>query len=152
MHVIKIIEFDKNETIAQEGKAFDKLGILLKGKVQSVQYDYLGNRTIVSDVEPLQIFGEAFSCIKTKLPVNIETTQKCKVLFLISDKISNPCSNGCMFHKQLINNLLHILANKNVNLTQKNRMYVKKDYKRKIANLFKFRIYKTKFKRVLYFL
>ena len=97
----KVIEFDKNKTVMQEGKVFDKLGILLEGNLQVVQYDYLGNRTIISTVEPLQIFGEAFSYVKTKFPMNVETTEKSKVLFLISDRISNPCPNGCVFHKQL---------------------------------------------------
>ena len=128
----KIIELDKNEIIMQEGKVFDKLGILLEGKAQIVQYDYLGNRTIISTVEPSEIFGEAFSYTKTKLPVNIEAVQKCRVLFLISDRISNPCPNGCVFHKQLINNLLHILAHKNVNLTQKIECMSKRTTKEKL--------------------
>ncbi|MBP3846326.1 Crp/Fnr family transcriptional regulator [bacterium] len=128
----KIIEFDKNKTVMQEGKVFDKLGILLEGNLQVVQYDYLGNRTIISTVEPLQIFGEAFSYVKTKFPMNVETTEKSKVLFLISDRISNPCPNGCVFHKQLINNLLHILAHKNVNLTQKIECMSKRTTKEKL--------------------
>ena len=128
----KVIEFDKNKTVMQEGKVFDKLGILLEGNLQVVQYDYLGNRTIISTVEPLQIFGEAFSYVKTKFPMNVETTEKSKVLFLISDRISNPCPNGCVFHKQLINNLLHILAHKNVNLTQKIECMSKRTTKEKL--------------------
>lgn len=128
----KVIEFDKNKTVMQEGKVFDKLGILLEGKLQIVQYDYLGNRTIISTVEPLQIFGEAFSYVKTKLPINVETIEKSKVLFLISDRISNPCQNGCVFHKQLINNLLHILAHKNINLTQKIECMSKRTTKEKL--------------------
>ncbi|MBR1681652.1 Crp/Fnr family transcriptional regulator [bacterium] len=128
----KVIEFDKNKTVMQEGKVFNKLGILLAGNLQVVQYDYLGNRTIISTVEPLQIFGEAFSYVKTKFPMNVETTEKSQVLFLISDRISNPCQNGCIFHKQLINNLLHILAHKNVNLTQKIECMSKRTTKEKL--------------------
>lgn len=128
----KVIEFDKNKTVMQEGKVFDKLGVLLEGHLQIVQYDYLGNRTIISTVEPLQIFGEAFSYVKSKLSVNIETSEKSKVLFLISDRISNPCPNGCLFHKRLINNLLHILSNKNINLTQKIECMSKRTTKEKL--------------------
>ena len=128
----KIIEFGKNKIVMQEGKIFDKLGILLEGNLQIVKYDYLGNRTIISTVKPLQIFGEAFSCVKTKFPMNVEATEKSKVLFLISDRISNPCLNGCVFHKQLINNLLHILAHKNINLTQKIECMSKRTTKEKL--------------------
>ncbi|MBR1942999.1 Crp/Fnr family transcriptional regulator [bacterium] len=128
----KVFEFEKNTTVIKEGKIFDKLGVLLEGNLQIVQYDYLGNRTILSTIEPLQIFGEAFSCVKTKFPMNVETTQKSKVLFLISDRISNPCPNGCIFHKQLVNNLLHILAHKNVNLTQKIECMSKRTTKEKL--------------------
>ncbi|MBO6256868.1 Crp/Fnr family transcriptional regulator, partial [bacterium] len=70
--------------------------------------------------------------VKTKFPMNVETTEKSKVLFLISDRISNPCPNGCVFHKQLINNLLHILAHKNVNLTQKIECMSKRTTKEKL--------------------
>lgn len=129
---VNVFECGKNKTVMQEGKVFDKLGILLEGNLQIVQYDYLGNRTIISTVEPLQIFGEAFSYVKTKFPMNVETTVKSKVLFLISDRISNPCPNGCVFHKQLINNLLHILAHKNVNLTQKIECMSKRTTKEKL--------------------
>lgn len=128
----KIIEFDKNKTVMREGKIFDTLGVLLTGNLQIVQYDYSGNRTIISTVEPYNIFGEAFSYSKSKLPVNIETTEKSTVLFLKSDKVSNPCHNACLFHKTLTNNLLNIISQKNIDLTKKIECMSKRTTKEKL--------------------
>ena len=38
------------------------MGILLSGSVQILKEDMFGNRTIVSRMEPGDLFGEAFSC------------------------------------------------------------------------------------------
>ena len=128
----KLIKYDKNITIFEEGKVLHSFGVVLSGKLQVVQYDFSGNRSVLNLLEPFQIFGEAFSYVGTNFPMNVETIEKSEVLIMNSTKISNPCENGCKFHKQLINNLLHILAHKNVNLTQKIECMAKRTTREKL--------------------
>jgi len=113
-----IKKYDKGENVISEGDKINKFGLLIEGKLQVVQYDYLGNKSILSIIEPKQIFGEAFAYVNKNSSLDVETIEKSTVLFLDSDKLSSPCQNCCSFHKQLVKNLLFIISNKNVNLTE----------------------------------
>ena len=127
-----IKKYDKGETVISEGQKLNKFGLLIEGKLQIVQYDYLGNKSVISVIEPKQIFGEAFAYVNKNSSLDVETTEKSKVLFLDSDKLSTPCEHCCTFHKQLVKNLLFIISNKNVNLTQKIECMSKRTTKEKL--------------------
>ena len=127
-----IKKYDKGETIISEGQKLNKFGLLIEGKLQIVQYDYLVNKSVISVIEPKQIFGEAFAYVNKNSSLDVETTEKSKVLFLDSDKLSTPCEHCCTFHKQLVKNLLFIISNKNVNLTQKIECMSKRTTKEKL--------------------
>lgn len=111
--------YKKDETVLSEGTEIKKFGLLIEGRLQVVQYDYFGNKSVLSIIEPKQIFGEAFAYVNKISSMNVETIEDSKILFLDSEKLSTPCNNGCSFHKQLVKNLLYIISNKNVNLTEK---------------------------------
>jgi len=114
-----IRHFNKIANVLAEGKALDRFGVLLSGKLQIVQYDYFGNRTILSSLHPVQLFAEAFAYVDAKFPLTVEACEKSTVLFLDSTKCARTCQRRCVFHTEMAYNLLHILAHKNVNLTQK---------------------------------
>ena len=68
----KEYSYKKGETIFAEGDKAKYIGIVLKGSVQAVRVDYYGNRSIVTNIEPPQLFGEAFACAELKsLPVDV---------------------------------------------------------------------------------
>ena len=124
--------YKKDELVLSEGIEIKKFGLLIEGKLQIVQYDYLGNKSILSIIEPNQIFGEAYAYVNKIPSMNVEALIDSKVLFLDSDKLSSPCHNCCTFHKQLVKNLLFIISNKNVNLTEKIECMAKKTTKEKL--------------------
>jgi len=127
-----IKKYDRGETVISEGDKIDKFGLLIEGALQVVQYDYLGNKSVVSVIEPKQIFNEAFAYVNKISSLDVEAIEKSKVLFLDSDKLSTPCENCCTFHKQLVKNLLYIISNKNINLTQKIECMSKRSTKEKL--------------------
>ena len=57
----QIKKYSRDEFIFHEGKQTQVSGILISGALQIVEYDFNGNRTIISTIEPLQLFGEAYS-------------------------------------------------------------------------------------------
>ena len=126
--------YSKKETVVSDGKIIDAIGIVVEGKLQIVQYEYSGNRAVLSTLSPNRIFGEAFSYTGIKMPLNVEAVEDSKVLFLQSSKIYCPCHNNCTFHNKLINNLFGILAKKNVNLIQKIECMSKKTTREKILS------------------
>ena len=127
-----IKKYDKGETVISEGQKINKFGLLIEGRLQVVQYDYLGNKSVISIIEPKQVFGEAYAYVDKISSLDVEVIEKSQVLFLDSDKLSTPCEHCCTFHKQLVKNLLYIISNKNVNLTQKIECMSKRTTKEKL--------------------
>ena len=107
--------FDKKCTIFTEGAPAKTIGILLSGSAQVAQVDYNGNRSILSEVRPSEVFAEAFACAEIEaLPVSIIADEPCEVMLIDCRHILQTCSNGCGFHHQLIFNLMRDLATKSI--------------------------------------
>lgn len=112
--------YPKESLIRQEGDAADFIGIVLKGSIQILQYDYNGNRNINASFSEGDMFAEALSCAEIpSLPFSILAMSDCDILFFNKNKILHQCSGACEFHNQLIQNLLKIVAQKNMKLNQK---------------------------------
>lgn len=117
---VRIVSVKKNAIIFSEGDPANIVGIVLVGNVQVVRDDYYGNRSIVATIEAGNLFAEAFACSDIpNLPVSIIASENSEIMLLDCRRILTPCSNVCEFHAKLINNLLRIVANKNLLLNQK---------------------------------
>ena len=113
-------DFEKGEYIRSEGDAADFIGIVLEGEIHVLQDDYYGNRNLNFSFQAGDMFAEAFACAgASELPVDILATGKAKILFLNRDMLFGECSKTCEFHSVLIQNLLKIVACKNMLLNQK---------------------------------
>ena len=130
----KIKEYKKNQLVFQNGCKTNNGGIVLNGALQIVQYDYFGNRSILSRIEENQLFGISYSLCNLALPICIEASTDSVILFINADKIITPCKKLCQNHIVLMNNLLNILARKNVNLNQKIECLSKRTTREKILN------------------
>lgn len=112
--------YEKSEFIFNEGESISKIGIVLSGSVNIIKEDFWGNRSIISQIESGDLFGESFTFSDTnKVPITAISNEKTDILFIDYTKIISTCSNACDFHTELIRNMLKILANKNIMLTQK---------------------------------
>lgn len=113
-------KFPKNQHILSEGDPATLVGILLSGGASIVNRDIYGNRNIVSQVNPGELFGESFACSDTKtLPVSVEATTDSEVMLMDCHRITTSCSNACRFHNQMIYNLLQIVATRNLEFHKK---------------------------------
>ncbi|WP_195267792.1 Crp/Fnr family transcriptional regulator [Eubacterium sp. 1001713B170207_170306_E7] len=112
--------YDKNERILNSGDEVIDVGILAEGRAQLIKEDAMGNRNIIGELEGGDLFAESFVCAGIKeSPVTVVALESCTVLFIQVKKIIDVCGNECSFHKQIINNLLKIIARKNLNLNKK---------------------------------
>ena len=112
--------YKKGDTVLTEGQEAKYFGIVLKGSVQLERVDYYGNRSILTSIEPSQLFGEAFACAGIKsLPIDVIAAEDTDIFFIDVRHIASPCEGACAFHAQLIINLLNIVAKKNLVLHQK---------------------------------
>lgn len=116
----KTERFEKGSCILKIGDTLDSVGLLLSGKGMIVQEDFWGNRNILSEILPGQVFGEAFACSPgSSLNVSVFAEKECAVLWLNVGRILTTCPTACEHHSRMIRNLLSDLAEKNLRLNEK---------------------------------
>ena len=129
----RVEKFWKRDTVISEGEAAVSVGIVLSGSVRIVQDDYYGNRSIVSQLLPSELFGESFACAGIRsMPVSIIANDNCEIMFIDCERILHSCSNACSFHRQLIFNLMKDLASKNIAFHQKIEVTSKRSTREKL--------------------
>ncbi len=129
----KVEFFDKKYTILSEGKPAKHIGIVLSGSAQITKIDYFGNRSIVSNIVPSEIFGEAFACAETpSMPVDVIANEPSEVMLIDCGHILNTCTSNCGFHQKLIYNLMKSLATKNIMFHQKIEITSKRSTREKL--------------------
>lgn len=112
--------YRKDDTVLRIGSRTTQVGLLLSGRAHIERYDYWGSRSIVAAILPGDLFGESYAASPdTPLGVNVRADEDCTVLFLNLGKILPMCSSACPFHAQLIENLVSLLASRNLRLSEK---------------------------------
>lgn len=112
--------YKKQDIVLLEGQSVTSVGIVLSGKVQIMKEDFMGNRNIMAEVAPGNLFAESYSCVQTdSLPITVVSVTESEILWVDYRRIVSTCSSACKFHAKLISNMLTILASKNIQLNQK---------------------------------
>ena len=112
--------YKSGETILREGEPADRLGLVLAGRAQVTRTDYDGNRSVLTDVGPGEMFAEAFAFADVpRMPVDVTAVEETDVLLLDAQRITHTCTNACEFHNRLILNLLGVVASKNLAMNRK---------------------------------
>ncbi len=132
---VKQASYHKNEFIFTAGDEVRKIGIILAGSVQIVKEDIWGNRTILAKLAEGDLFGEAFSCSNIKnFSVSVISAENCEILFIDYRRIIITCSSSCSYHNRLIENMMQVMANKNIMLTEKMEIISKRSTREKLLS------------------
>lgn len=129
----KHCHYKSDEIIFLSNQQITKFGIVLFGEVQIIHEDYYGNRNILTKLTVGNLFGESFACSPyNNLPVNVIAASDVDVLLIECPKVTKTCKNCCDYHNRLIQNLLGIIAKKNILLNQKLEILSKRTTKDKL--------------------
>ena len=110
----------RGQTVFHEGDEARWVGIVLEGAVEIFRDDYDGSRSLLGRAGAGQLFGEVFACAGVEtLPVTVEARQESVILLADCRRVLTVCRNACTFHNRLINNLLQVVAEKNMQLNRK---------------------------------
>jgi cAMP-binding proteins - catabolite gene activator and regulatory subunit of cAMP-dependent protein kinases len=128
-------EYGKGAPIFHQGEVVPGIGIVLSGRVLIAEDDFWGNRNILADTVPGDLFGEAYACLPgERLRVNVIAEEKCNILLLNVPRILTACPSACPFHARLIQNLLMETARKSLTLTRKLSHMVKRTTREKLLS------------------
>ena len=125
--------YKKNSVIIPFETKMTAIGIVLSGNVEVIKEDINGNKIILSKLSENDIFGETIVCAGIeKSPVSVMAMSKCEILFISFDKVLGTCSNACHFHKTLVQNMLKVIAKKNLLLNTQIDLLGKKTIREKL--------------------
>lgn len=129
----KCAHYHKGEAILSEGDSADYLGVMLSGSVQVFRLDYYGNRSLMGRLHAGDLFAEAFACAGVEtMPVSVVALEETDVLLIQAQRILHTCSSACPFHRQMIYNLMRILALKNLACNEKIEVTSKRTTREKL--------------------
>lgn len=113
-------DYEKDQRIYSSGEPIRCIGLVLSGGVIMERNDCWGNRSIIGCAKAGEIFGETYACIPGEpLLIEVVAAEKTQVLFCNVGRIMEVCSNSCVFHRTMIQNLLAITARKNLELSRR---------------------------------
>ena len=130
-----ISSFKKGSHIIMEEENVKFIGIVLSGRVDMIREDVLGNKIFIIYMRKGELFGETFNIMKqTASRVTFCAAEDTRVIFLSLNRILHPCSNQCVFHVNLADNLYDLLGHKNMQLIEKIEIVSKPDLRSKILS------------------
>ncbi len=125
--------YKKGETISISDTPVKTIGIVLHGCIHMVKEDIWGDKTILALIQKGQIFGETFACGSNFIStVSFLSAQASTVLYLPFHRVMHQCSNSCLFHHMLIENMVKMIADKNVALMKKVEIISQKTLRKRI--------------------
>lgn len=111
--------FRRGQFLLRAGDTAAFAGILLSGEAELLQEDFWGNRNLLAAIGPGELFAEAFACVGAVSPVSVLCKTDGSVLYLNVHAVFTPCEAVCAQHRQLTQNLIRVLAQKNMQLNEK---------------------------------
>lgn len=125
--------YKKGETISISDAPVKTIGIVLQGCVHMVKEDIWGDKTILSFIHKGGIFGESFACGNSFIStVSFLSAQATTILYLPFHRVMHQCSNSCLFHHMLIENMVKMIADKNISLMKKAEIVSQKTLRKRI--------------------
>lgn len=126
--------YEKGEFIHLRDEQILSVGVVLSGCVQMIREDVWGNKALLLCMRPSELFGETFVCggIHNKL-VSFVAAERAVVLFVPFRRALTTCAQSCGFHRQLIENMVAAIAEKNLALMEKVDLISKKSLREKIC-------------------
>jgi len=113
----EIQDVSKDVIVLLAGDKPQYVGVVLTGQLHIVREDYDGNRSLLAAVTPGEIFAEALCCAGIlESPVTVISDIDSTIMLLSFSRILHTCPNSCAYHTKLIENMLELIANKNLQL------------------------------------
>lgn len=110
----------KNEVILHAGDITSSVGLVVSGCIHIINEDFWGNRNIISECLPGELFGESYACTQgAPLDISVIAAEDCELIFIGVGKILTTCPTACDYHSRLIRNLLSVIARKNIKMHEK---------------------------------
>lgn len=125
--------FDKNEFIMSSDDTLHLIGVVLDGSVEMINEDSFGKKSILTVIDIGGVFGETYACAQEKhRTIAFQAHTRCTVLLLDYQRVLHSCTVTCIFHHRLIENMVMLIASKNLELIEKVEIISQPSVRKKI--------------------
>ena len=111
--------FEKNQTVFHAGDRICEVGIVQTGNIHIEMIDLWGNKSILSNISPGQIFAETYAICRKQLLVDVTTATPSKILFLNLELLKRLFSGADSCRDAVMQNLFSICVRKNLILSNR---------------------------------
>lgn len=116
----KLSTYKKGEYVLRQGEYLSNVFILVEGSLLIQNDDYWGNRSILRQISPGEMFGESYIAPESDALLNdVAAITDSTVIFFDLKKVIGTCSSACPFHTKAVQNLFFAISEKNRKLVQK---------------------------------
>lgn len=123
----------RDTVVLAAGSLMEHVGVVLSGTLHLLQEDENGDRILLAPLGPGSFFGEALCCAGVReSPVTVIAETAANVMLLDFKKILNVCPRTCQHHTQLIENMMCIIAKKNLFLQSRLEILSKKSIRERV--------------------
>ncbi len=136
--------YEKGALMMEADGPMKEIGIVLSGSVAVTKETPMGERIVLNKIVPGGIYGEVAALSDSqRAPATIFSAENSEVMFILPEKILNPCKNVCPWHRNLTANLVRIVADKALYLNRKIDYLAIKSMRGKLATYLYERCSKT---------
>lgn len=131
----EIKNVSRDEIVLLAGDKPRYVGIVLSGQLHILWEDYAGNRLLVAAITSGELFAEALCCAGAEeSPISVTADMNSTVMQLSFSRILHTCPNSCAFHTKVIENMLKVIANRNLNLQTRMEVVCLKTVRAKVRH------------------
>jgi len=126
-------KYHKGSIILLAGEKPQYVGVVISGELHIAREDADGNRSLIAVAGPGQVFAEALCCADVdESPVTVTAGSSSSVMMLKFSRLLRTCPNSCVFHARLIQNMLELIAGKNLMLQSRMEIISLKSIREKV--------------------
>lgn len=113
----KRFDLAKDDFALRVGEPPVNVGVVAEGRFHVIREDFEGERTLIASLEPGDHFAESLCCAGVaESPVSVVANTPGVVWLLSFRRILQTCPHSCTFHGKLLENMLGVLASKNLEM------------------------------------
>ena len=136
--------FSAGAVICDYEKTSGRLGIVLQGMASLIRTDKNGSRTILERVGEGGLFGECLAFSGNPEAIFVTADTDCEISFITYDEISKRCSNACLCHTQITENLFRLISEKALGLSERVEVLSRRSIRERLLCYFNLCAYHTK--------
>ena len=112
--------YKKGEFVLRQGEHIGDILLLAEGGLHVQKDDFWGNRSILGEIVPGEMFGEAYVAPESGAILNdVLAVEDSAVILFDVRRILTTCSAACRFHGLVVQNMFFAISEKNRKLVQK---------------------------------